>query len=92
MLLNNLVGIFNCGYVAQYKNREVCEFIITKINDIITYIIPFAFTAYYPASYILRGNDPLFCIGGTVIAAVVMTAISIVIWNKCLASYESAGS
>ncbi len=64
----------------------------TVVKTIITYIIPFAFTAYYPASYILRGNDPLFCIGGTVIAAVVMTAISIVIWNKCLASYESAGS
>ncbi len=41
LLLKSLVEFFNCGYVAQYKNREVCEFIITKINDIITYIIPF---------------------------------------------------
>lgn len=41
LLLNSLVEFFNCGYIAQYKNRKVCEFIITKINDIIIYIIPF---------------------------------------------------
>ena len=41
LLLKNLVKFFNCGYVAQYKNRKVCEFIVTKINDIIIYILPF---------------------------------------------------
>ena len=40
-LLKNLVEIFNCGYVSQYKNRKVCEFVVTKINDIMMYIIPF---------------------------------------------------
>jgi len=41
LLLNSLVRFFNCGYVSQYKNREVCEFVATKINDIIIHIIPF---------------------------------------------------
>jgi len=41
LLLKSLVEFFNCGYVAQYKNRKVCEFIITKIDDIITNILPF---------------------------------------------------
>ena len=41
MLLKSLVEFFNCGYIAQYKNRKLCEFIITKINDIIIYIVPF---------------------------------------------------
>jgi hypothetical protein len=41
VLLKTLVEFFNCGYIAQYKNRKVCEFIVTKINDIIIYIIPF---------------------------------------------------
>jgi NADH:ubiquinone oxidoreductase subunit K len=40
-LLNSIVRFFNCGYVSQYKNREVCEFVVTKINDIIIHIIPF---------------------------------------------------
>ena len=41
LLLKSLVNFFNCGYVVQYKNRKVCEFIVTKINDIIIYILPF---------------------------------------------------
>lgn len=41
MLLKSLVEFFNCGYIAQYKNRKLCEFIFTKINDIIIYFIPF---------------------------------------------------
>lgn len=41
LLLKSLVEFFNCGYVAQYKNRKVCEFIVTKIDDVITNIIPF---------------------------------------------------
>ena len=41
LLLKNLVKFFNCGYIAQYKNRKVCEFITTKIKDIIMHIIPF---------------------------------------------------
>jgi len=41
LLLKSIVRFFNCGYVSQYKNREVCEFVVTKINDIIIHIIPF---------------------------------------------------
>ena len=41
LLLKSIVRFFNCGYVSQYKNREVCEFVVTKINDIIVHIIPF---------------------------------------------------
>ncbi|MDE6313464.1 MAG: ABC-2 family transporter protein [Lachnospiraceae bacterium] len=62
------------------------------VRNIITYVIPFAFTAYYPCSYILRGNGPLFCIGGVVAAAVVLLAVSLVVWSQGLSAYESAGS
>lgn len=62
------------------------------IRNIVTYIIPFAFTAYYPASYLLRGGNPLFCIGGVVIAGCAVMAVGIFLWNYFLAQYESAGS
>ncbi|MDE6208697.1 MAG: ABC-2 family transporter protein [Lachnospiraceae bacterium] len=62
------------------------------IRNVVTYIIPFAFTAYYPASYILRGNNPLFCIGGVIVAAMVLLGISLIVWHKGLNAYESAGS
>lgn len=62
------------------------------IQNIITYIIPFAFAAYYPASYFLTGKNPLFNLGGVVIISVVFFTLSILIWNKALTKYESAGS
>lgn len=62
------------------------------VRGFITYVIPFAFTAFYPASYFLTGEDPLFCIGGTVVAAVVLFTVSVLIWNKGIKAYESAGS
>ena len=40
-LLKSFVDFFNCGYVANYKNRLICEFIVTKIDHIIKHIIPF---------------------------------------------------
>lgn len=62
------------------------------VQTIITYVIPFAFTAYFPASYFLTGKDPLFCIGGTVIAGTVMFTLAVLVWNRGLRAYESAGS
>lgn len=62
------------------------------VQTVITYVIPFAFTAYFPASYFLTGNNPWFCIGGTVIAGTVLFAIALFIWHKGLSAYESAGS
>ena len=39
--LESFVKFFNCGYVSNYKNRLICEFIVTKIDDINKYILPF---------------------------------------------------
>lgn len=64
----------------------------SAVRNIVTYIIPFAFTAYYPASYLLRGGDPLFCIGGVVVAGCAVMAVGIAMWNGFLSTYESAGS
>lgn len=41
LLLESLVNFFGCGYVVKYDKREVCEFIVTKIDHIILHIIPF---------------------------------------------------
>lgn len=79
-----------------YMVNDFAKYPVTIYNNvvrsIITYIIPFAFTAFYPASYILTGENPIFCIGGTVIAAVALMTIGILIWNRGVRAYESAGS
>ena len=90
--------IKSSGSILQvlYMSNDFAKYPVTIYNsfvrNIVTYILPFAFTAYYPASYILRGNNPLFCFGvGTVVATVLLT-LSVLLWNKGISAYESAGS
>jgi hypothetical protein len=35
------VDFFGCGYVAKYEKRAVCEYIVSKLDHIVEYIIPF---------------------------------------------------
>ena len=77
------------------KIKEIADRFYRNLNivrNIITYIIPFAFTAFYPAYYILSGENPLFNIGMTVLIAIVMMVIGVIVWNRGIRSYESAGS
>ena len=41
LLLESFVNFFNCGYICKYKNRPLCDFIVTKIDHIVDMIIPF---------------------------------------------------
>lgn len=77
------------------KIKEIADRFYRNLNivrNIITYIIPFAFTAFYPAYYILSGENPLFNIGMTVLIAIVMMVVGVIVWNRDIRSYESAGS
>ena len=40
-LLKSFVDFFGCGYVTKYKTRLLCEYIVTKFDHIVNYIIPF---------------------------------------------------
>lgn len=62
------------------------------VKTVITYIIPFAFTAYFPAYYFLTGENPLFNIGLPMLISSVLMVIAVWIWNKGISAYESAGS
>ncbi len=62
------------------------------VRSVLTYIIPFAFTAYFPALYFITGENPLFNIGMTIVVAIVVMTIGVLIWNRGIKAYESAGS
>ena len=62
------------------------------IKNIITYIIQFAFASFYPALYIMTGENPLFNVGMTVVSAAVLMTIGVFVWHKGIRAYESAGS
>ncbi len=80
--------VYGMNEFAKYPTTIYSQFIRT----LITYIIPFAFTGYYPALYFLTGQNPLFNIGGTVVISLIFMAIALFIWHKGLSAYESAGS
>ena len=71
-------------YPATIYNRFV--------QNLITYVIPFALTSYYPALFILKGENPLFNLGAPVLASVILMGLGIFVWRKGIKAYESAGS
>ncbi len=79
-----------------YMVNDFAKYPVTIYNNtikgIVTYVIPFAFTAFYPANYLLTGENPLYNVGMTVVISVVWMAIGIAIWNRGIRVYESAGS
>lgn len=86
------------GHITHmlYMMNDFSKYPVTIYNNfvriIITFVIPFAFTAYFPSMFILTGENPLFNVGGTVIAGTVLFIIAVLIWNKGIKAYESAGS
>ncbi|MCI6498825.1 ABC transporter permease [Lachnospiraceae bacterium HCP1S3_C3] len=86
------------GSILQvfYMSSDFARYPVTIYNKavryIISYIVPFAFTSFYPASYFLRGGNALYCIGGTVAISMIFMVISVWIWNRGISAYESAGS
>ena len=63
------------------------------VKTIISYIIAFAFTAFYPASYFITTDaNPFYNIGGTVIISIVIMTVGCIVWNRGVHAYESAGS
>ncbi len=84
--------LINMVYGMNDFSKYPVEIYSRPVRNGITYIIPFAFTAFYPASYLLRHTHPVFSILGTVIAACVLLTIALIVWHKGLDAYESAGS
>jgi hypothetical protein len=62
------------------------------IRIAITYIIPFAFTSFIPASYFIGKTNLLEALGGTIVAAIVSFIVAYFVWEKGIQVYESAGN
>lgn len=62
------------------------------IKFIVSWILPFAFVAYYPATYFLLGNSFYKTVGIECIIAVVLAVISYTVFVIGTRRYESAGN
>lgn len=79
---------YNMSDFAKYPT----EIYSKGIRFIITWIIPFAFVAYLPASYFLKESVSAGIIGIECLIAVVFWCIAYATFNYGLKKYESAGN
>ncbi|MBR1390787.1 MAG: ABC-2 family transporter protein [Lachnospiraceae bacterium] len=74
---------------AKYPTEIYARF----VRFIITYVIPFAFVAYLPASYFVKKEvNPVSTIGVECLIAVVFFAIAYLVFHRGTKRYESAGN
>jgi ABC-2 type transport system permease protein len=62
------------------------------IRIILTFIIPFAFTAFFPAGYFVGKIAINTAVFGTALAALISFIIAYTTWTLGIRAYESAGS
>lgn len=61
------------------------------IGFIISYMIPFAFTAFYPANYFICGGSWLIFLE-LIFISLILACFAYFMWNKGIKKYESSGS
>lgn len=62
------------------------------IRGILTFLIPFAFTGYYPGAYLLGKESFLMGVVLTVVVGFVAINIAYFIWKRGMKVYESSGN
>lgn len=62
------------------------------IQRLMTFVIPFALVSYYPGLYVFGRMDFLEVFSYLVIVLSILMSLGLLVWNKGLKHYESAGS
>ncbi|WBW98399.1 ABC transporter permease [Oceanirhabdus sp. W0125-5] len=83
-----LFMVYSFSDFAKYPNNIYSK----AIQGVITFIIPFAFTAFIPASYFLNKSSIYLGIFGTVGVAIATFVIAYSTWCIGVKNYESAGN
>ncbi len=84
--------ILQTFYFVHEFGKYPAEIYGQVVKTFITFIIPFAFASFYPASYFLNHTNILFNLGGVVVSSLIMFAAGYFVWCKGLNAYESVGN
>lgn len=85
---NILSVVYSLSDFAKYPSSIYPK----SIRFIITFIIPFSFTAYFPVSSIFRMKNILITVGGTAVVTIILGVIAYRVWLKGISVYESSGT
>lgn len=77
--------------MADFAKYPV-EIYSKPIQFILTFVIPFAFVAYFPASYFLIQKSALTTVGIECLIAVILNILAYSIFKIGISKYESAGN
>lgn len=77
--------------MADFAKYPV-EIYSKPIQFILTFVIPFAFVAYFPASYFLIQKSALTTVGIECLIAVILSILAYSIFKIGISRYESAGN
>lgn len=79
-------------YQATAFNRYPLDLFARPLQRLLTYVVPFAFVAFFPACWLL-GRDPWQALGlAQPLVGVVLFAAAWALWHRALRSYRSPGS
>lgn len=86
---NFLQIIYQLSEFASYPMTIFSGF----IKFLLTFIIPFAFIAYVPSTYFVKGDSGLYAIGGVILIATLFWSFAYqIVWKNGLKAYESTGN
>lgn len=85
------IGFFPLAYNTINFSRYPMTLYPATVRFVLTFVLPYAFLAFYPAAGLLRGEYAL--LGGlTLPVGVGVFALGLLVWHRGLARYEGAGS
>ena len=90
--VKNSGGILQLTYDMSDFAKYPVSIYSKSIQLVLSTIVPFAFVAFYPASYFLTGEAALKLIGVEVLIALAGWGIAYATFNKGISIYESAGN
>lgn len=85
-------AILFTGYMLSDFVKYPINIYANWLQKILTFMIPFAFTAYFPAGYFLGKVNFLNATCGTVLAGSLSFCIAYFVWLQGIKVYESSGS
>jgi ABC-2 type transport system permease protein len=100
LIINCISFWYNSRFSIMWAFMELSDFsqypmniFKSPIRSILTWIIPFALTSYYPACFVIDKNiDNNHVLYFMPVITIVLVLISCFIWKKGLKKYESVGN
>ncbi|MCH5586558.1 ABC-2 family transporter protein [Shimazuella sp. AN120528] len=80
--------VFNVSNYGRYPVNIYSRF----VQFVLTWILPFAFVGFYPASFLLDRGDWRFYAYITPVVGLVYFSIAVLLWNRGIRHYRGAGN